>query len=149
MYQHILVPTDGSELANKAVAEGAKLANALGSKLTILAVLVPIHVFPDYGPEGERAADKARREALAFLEAEGRSRLGAAESVANSAGVIAEAVWVENIFPYEAIIATAKAKNADLIVMASHGRSGVKAALLGSVTQKVLSHTQIPVLVVR
>jgi nucleotide-binding universal stress UspA family protein len=83
------------------------------------------------------------------LEAEGRSRLGAAESVADSAGAIAEAVWVENIFPYEAIIATAKAKNADLIVMASHGRSGVKAALLGSVTQKVLSHTQIPVLVVR
>jgi len=58
------------------------------------------------------------------------------------------AVWVENILPYEAMIATAKAKGADLVLMASHGRSGVKAALLGSVTQKVLSNTQLPVLVV-
>jgi nucleotide-binding universal stress UspA family protein len=149
MYQHILVPTDGSELANKAVAEGAKLASALGSKLTILAVLVPIHVFPDYGPEGENIADQARCEARAFLEAEGKSRLDAALSVAKAAGVVADALWVDSPYPYEAIIDTAKAKGADLIVMASHGRSGVKAALLGSVTQKVLSHTQLPVLVVR
>lgn len=149
MYQHILVPTDGSELANKAVAEGAKLASTLGSRLTILAVLVPIHVFPDYGPEGESAADQARREALAFLEAEGKSRLDAALSIAKTAGVVADAVWVDSPHPYEAIIDIAKAKGADLIMMASHSRSGVKAALLGSVTQKVLSHTQLPVLVVR
>jgi nucleotide-binding universal stress UspA family protein len=149
MYQHILVPTDGSELANKAVAEGAKLASTLGSRLTILAVLVPIHVFPDYGPEGESATGQARREARAFLEAEGKSRLDAALSVAKAAGVVADALWVENSHPYEAIIDTAMAKGADIIVMASHGRSGVKAALLGGVTQKVLSHTQLPVLVVR
>ena len=150
MYQHILVPTDGSELANKAVAEGAKLASTLGSRLTILAVLVPIHVFPDYGPEGQSATRRqARREALAFLEAEGKSRLDAALSIAKAAGVVADAVWVDSPHPYEAIIDIAKAKGADLIMMASHGRSGVKAALLGSVTQKVLSHTQLPVLVVR
>jgi nucleotide-binding universal stress UspA family protein len=149
MYQHILVPTDGSELANKAVAEGAKLASTLGSRLTILAVLVPIHVFPDYGPEGQSATDQARCEARAFLEAEGKSRLDAALSVAMAAGVVADTVWVESTYPYEAIIDTAKAKGADLIMMASHGQSGVKAALLGSVTQKVLSHTQLPVLVVR
>lgn len=149
MYQHILVPTDGSELANNAVAEGAKLARTLGSKLTILAVLVPIHIFPDYGPEGEEAAERARREAQAFLEAEGKSRLSAALSIANSAGVVADAIWVENSFPYEAIINTATAKEVDLIVMASHGRSGVPAAILGSVTQKVLHHTKLPVLVVR
>ena len=149
MYQHILVPTDGSELANKAVTEGTKLANALGSRLTILAVLVTIHVFPDYGPEGEEAAERARREAQTFLEVEGKSRLDAALSVAKAAGVVADALWVDSPHPYEAIIDTAKTKGADLIVMASHGRSGVKAALLGSVTQKVLSHTQLPVLVVR
>jgi nucleotide-binding universal stress UspA family protein len=149
MYQHILVPTDGSELANKAVAEGAKLARTLCSRLTILAVLVPIHVFPDYGPEGERVADQARCEARAFLEAEGKSRLDAALSVAKAAGVVADAVWVDSPHPYEAIIDIAKTKGADLIMMASHGRSGVKAALLGSVTQQVLSHAQLPVLVVR
>jgi nucleotide-binding universal stress UspA family protein len=70
-------------------------------------------------------------------------------SVAKAAGVVTDTVWVESTYPYEAIINTAKTKGADLIVMASHGRSGVKAALLGSVTQKVLSHTQLPVLVVR
>jgi nucleotide-binding universal stress UspA family protein len=149
MYQHILVPTDGSELANKAVAEGAKLARMLGSKLTVLAVLVPIHIFPDYGPEGEKAAERARREAQAFLEAEGKSRLGAALSIARSVGVDADAIWLENSFPYEAIINTAAAKMADLIVIGSHGRSGVAAAVLGSVTQKVLHHTKLPVLVVR
>ena len=149
MYQHILVPTDGSELANKAVAEGAKLANTLGSRLTFLTVLVPLHILPDYGTDSSTTNDRARREGMNFLDVDGKKALDPALSIANSAGVVADVLRVENSYPYEAIVETAKSKGADLIVMASHGRSGVKAALLGSVTQKVLSHTQLPVLVVR
>jgi nucleotide-binding universal stress UspA family protein len=66
---------------------------------------------------------------------------------ANAAGVACETVQVEHDHPYQAIIATAKDKGCDIIVMASHGRSGLSAILLGSVTNKVLTHTNIPVLV--
>ena len=149
MYRHILVPTDGSTLANKAVAEGVKLASALSSRLTFLTVFVPFASLADHDHAFAGMPETVRRPALAYLEAEGREALAAASSVAKSAGVIADTLWIESDHPYEAIIDTAKSKGADLILMASHGRSGAKAVLLGSITQKVLSHTQLPVLVCR
>jgi nucleotide-binding universal stress UspA family protein len=149
MYQHILVPTDGSTLANKAVAEGVKLANALGSQLTFLTVFVTFASLADHDHAFAGVPETVRRQALAYLEAEGREALATASAHAKSAGIVADTLWVESDHPYEAIIDAAKSKGADLILMASHGRSGAKAVLLGSVTQKVLSHTQLPVLVCR
>ena len=149
MYQHILIPTDGSQLSANAVAEGIKLAGALGSQLTFLTVIMPFASLGELDHAFAGMPDDFRREALAFLEAEAREALATALSPAKSAGVAADTLFVENSHPHEAIIAAAKSKGADLILMASHGRSGVKAALLGSVTQKVLSHTELPVLVCR
>jgi nucleotide-binding universal stress UspA family protein len=149
MYRHILVPTDGSKLAGKAVAEAVKLASALGSRLTFLTVLVPLNTLGDYEHAFSGAPEKVRHAAIEFLEADSKTALNAALSIAKSAGLAADTAWVEGHYPHEAIIEAAKSNGADLIVMASHGRSGSKAVLLGSVTQKVLSHTQLPVLVVR
>lgn len=149
MYEHILIPTDGSKLANKAVAEGVKLAKEIGARLTFLSVLVPFSSLGDYDHAFSTVPEPVRRQALAFLEKDGRTALETASSIAKSAGVVAEALCVEDPHPYEAIIRVASSKGADLIVIASHGRSGAGAVLLGSVTQKVLSHTQMPVLVVR
>lgn len=149
MYQHILVPTDGSKLSAKAVAEGIKLAGALGSHLTFLTVITPFASLGTLDHAFGGAPESVRREALAFLEGEAREVLATALSSAKSAGIAADTLFVESGHAHEAIIAAAKSKGADLILMASHGRSGVKAVLLGSVTQKVLTHTQLPVLVCR
>ena len=149
MYRHILIPTDGSELASKAVAEGVKLAGALGSRITFLTVSVPFASLGDHEHAFSGLPDTVRQQAQAYLEAEGRAALATSSSIAKSAGVAAATLWLENNHPYDAIIDAAKSKGADLILMASHGRSGIKAVLLGSTTQKVLAHTQLPVLVCR
>jgi nucleotide-binding universal stress UspA family protein len=149
MYQHILVPTDGSKLSANAVAEGIRLARALGAHLTFLTVITPFASLGELDHAFGGMPDSFRRQGLAFLEGEAREALATALSSAKSAGVAAETLFVESGHPHEAIIAAAKSKGADLILMASHGRSGVKAVLLGSVTQKVLAHTQLPVLVCR
>ena len=149
MFRHILVPTDGSKLAGKAVAEAVKLASVLGSRLTFLTVLVPLNALGDYEHAFSGAPENVRHAAIQFLEADSKAALNAALSVAKSAGLTADTAWVESHYPHEAIIAAAKSMGADLIVMASHGRGGAKAVILGSVTQKVLSQTHLPVLVVR
>ncbi len=149
MYQHILVPTDGSKLSANAVAEGIKLAGALGSHLTFLTVIAPFASLGDLDHAFSGMPDSFRRTALTFLEGEAREAVATALSSAKSASVAADTLVVESGHPHEAIIAAAKSKGADLILMASHGRSGVKSVLLGSVTQKVLAHTQLPVLVCR
>lgn len=131
MYSHILIPTDGSGLADTAVEHGVKLAKALGAKVTIV-IAIP----PDETYIGEVVLNRDRT-------------LSAATALAKAANVQAEAVYVENDSPYQAIIDTANAKGADLIVMASHGRKGVEALVLGSETMNVLTHCKIPVLVHR
>jgi nucleotide-binding universal stress UspA family protein len=95
MYQHILVSTDGSTLANKAVAEGVKLASALGSHLTFLTVFVPFASLADHDHAFAGMLESVRRQALAYLEAEGREALATASSVAKSAGVVADTLWGE------------------------------------------------------
>jgi nucleotide-binding universal stress UspA family protein len=149
MYRHILIPTDGSDLSVKAVQHGVKLARVLGSRVTFFSSTKPLSSLGDLEHAFGGTSESFKKQALEYLQSGAREALRAASEVATAADVTAEGLTVESEHPYEAIIDAAKSRDADLIVMASHGRSGVKAALLGSVTQKVLAHTDLPVLVCR
>ena len=146
MYRHILIPTDGSELAHRAVTHGLSLAKAVGAKVTALVVEASYNVY-------DLPASRIDLISSAFAEYAERAKAHAAKILdgvaaeAKAAGVACETVQMTHDHPYEAIVATAKAKGCDLIVMASHGRAGIAAVVLGSVTTKVLTHTKIPVLV--
>jgi len=150
MYRHILIPTDGSELAEHAVTNGLSLAKSLGAKVTVIIVEDPF----DWLSVPEMRA--SRRQALdAFakrneqIKKYAASVLSRAANAAKQAGVPCDTMQVENARPYQAIIAAASDKGCDLIAMTSHGRGGLSAVVLGSVTNKVLTHTKIPVLVYR
>ena len=144
MYHHILIPTDGSPLSGSAVEKGIALAKALGAKVTVLTVVEPFPVMRGL-PQSYDAPDEYTRRA----HAEAEPRLAQAEQHAKQVGVPCEVVKVEHGQPYEAIIETAGARGCDLIAMASHGRRGISALLLGSETMKVLMHSTLPVLVYR
>jgi len=144
MFQRILVPTDGSDITQKSVASALSLAASLGARVYVLSVKEP---FP-YSAISEMQPTPPQE----FFEAQERiaaSRVADVASLAEAQGVVCETHTVEALHPWEAIIEHAQHKACDLIVMASHGRRGVTALLLGSETQKVLTHTKIPVLVVR
>lgn len=143
MYRNILIATDGSELATDAAQHGIALAKSLGAKVTALKVSEPFYWYDANIPAAAQPGivQAARQEAEAILA-------GVAKA-AKSAGVACETLHVEKGPPYLSIIETARAKNCDLIVMGSHGRSGVEALFLGSHTLKVLTHSKIPVLVCR
>ena len=146
MYQHILISTDGSDVAQKGVDHGLTLAKGLGAKVTIITVSerLPVYAgidgglgafaYDDYAAGQKEAAEKV---------------LAAAKEAAGRMGVDAEAVHIENALPAEAIIETAKARNCSLIAMSSHGRRGLGRLVLGSVTSEVLAHSSVPVLVIR
>lgn len=143
MYKNILIATDGSELAADAAEHGIALAKSLGSKVTVVTVTEPFYFYDanipiDLQPNYVQAA---QRQAKTILS-------GVADA-AKKAGVSCETVHVEKGPPYLSIIETAQAKKCDLIVMGSHGRSGLEALFLGSHTLKVLTHSKIPVLVCR
>jgi nucleotide-binding universal stress UspA family protein len=145
MYSNILIPTDGSELAGKAVQHGIALAKRIGAKVTVLTVLAPFHTLTtDVRMIEDTAAQYAAR-----MQKSAEKTLGTAAALAQDAGVVCATIHVEDEHPYRAIIAAAQAKGSDLIVMASHGRHGISAILLGSETVKVLTHCKIPVLVHR
>ena len=144
MYHHILIPTDGSPLAGSAVEKGIALAKSLGAKVTVLTVVEPFPVLRGL-PQSYDARDEYTRGA----HAEAEPRLAEAEQQAKQVGVPCEVVKVEHGEPYEAIIETAGARGCDLITMASHGRRGISALLLGSETMKVLTHSKLPVLIYR
>lgn len=145
MYKHILLPTDGSQLSATAVREGVKFAKEIGARVTALHVTAPFHpteltpsAFTAHVQEhGAQAKESAQR------------ALGEVTEVARAAGVPCTTVHRESLSPYEAIIALASEAGCDLIFMASHGRRGVAALLLGSETNKVLTHSKVPVLVTR
>jgi nucleotide-binding universal stress UspA family protein len=146
MYKHILIPTDGSQLAQRAVPHALALAKAVGAKVTALTVEHSFNVYDVresklYSMPKEFAAyhKHAREHAKKVLE-------GVSEA-AKAAGVKCATVQMMHDHPHEAIIKTAKSKGCDLIVMASHGWGGIAGLVLGSVTTKVLAHTKIPVLV--
>jgi nucleotide-binding universal stress UspA family protein len=145
LYSNILIPTDGSELAGKAVQHGIALAQGIGAKVIALTVLPPFHVFTTDTQmlEDTPAQYKAR------MQRHAEKTLGAVADIAQAVGVACETVHVEHEHPYQAIIDTAESKGCDLIVMASHGRHGISAIILGSETVKVLTHSKIPVLVHR
>ena len=145
MYTNILIPTDGSELAGKAVRHGIALAQRIGGKVIALTASPPFHTFTTDTQmiENTPAQYQTRMRNLA------EKTLGGIADTARTAGVACEIVHVEHEHPYQAIIDTADARGCDLIVMASHGRRGVSALILGSVTVKVLTHSGIPVLVHR
>lgn len=146
MYRHILIPTDGSELAQKAVTHGLSLAKSVGAKVTALTVEASFNVY-DVPSSKVHQISKAFAEHAEHAKAQATKVLSGVANAAKAAGVPCETVQIVQDDPYEAIIATAKDKGCDLIVMASHGRSGITAVILGSVTTKVLTHTDIPVLV--
>lgn len=144
MYQHILVPTDGSDITRKAIDTAVGLAKVTGARLSTLAVKEP---FP-YGAVSEMQAIPPQE----FFDAQDRiagNNLQAVKDACAAAGLACTGTTVEALHPWEAILEQAKSGGCDLIVMASHGRRGVSALLLGSETQKVLTHSTIPVLVVR
>ena len=144
MYKRILVSTDGSEISRKAAASAVALAKSMGAELLAISVKEP---FP-YSAISEMQPVPPQE----FFDAQERiasERVNAVREACQAAGQPCEAHTVEAVHPWEAIIEHAKAHACDLIVMSSHGRSGVTALLLGSETQKVLTHTTTPVLVVR
>jgi nucleotide-binding universal stress UspA family protein len=143
MYRHILIPTDGSELAEHGVAHGLALAKSLGAKVSVIFVLEPLSEMT--GPhflEALATYIELRKEQAA-------SALDRAANAAKEAGVSCETIQVESGQPHQAIIAAAEDKGCDLIVMSSHGRSGLSMLLIGSVTNKVLTLAKTPVLVCR
>ena len=144
MYANILVPTDGSEITAKAVQNAIALAKTTGAKLTALSIKEP---FP-YSAISEMQPVPPQE----FYDAQERiatARVKAVADAAAAAGVTCAANTMEAVHPWEAIVEHAKAQGCDLIVMASHGRRGVSALLLGSETPKVLTHCTMPVLVVK
>ena len=146
MYRHILIPTDGSELAEHAVTSGLSLAKSVGAKVSVIVVETPFNVFSVQESKVQQMSEAFAKHAEQIRK-HAASVLQHAAAAANAAGVPCDTIQAEHEQPYQAIIATAKDKGCDLIVMASHGRSGLSAVLLGSVTNKVLTHTKIPVLV--
>jgi nucleotide-binding universal stress UspA family protein len=145
MYKHILIPTDGSELSNRAVRQGIDLARTIGARVTVVNVSPTFHTLSADPFMATSTPEQFRRE----CQAEAERFLAAAAAAASTAGVVCETVHLEDNRPYQAIIDTATKKDCDLIFMASHGRKGVAALVLGSETNKVLTHSKIPVLVCR
>ena len=145
MYTNILIPTDGSELAGKAVQHGIALAKRIGAKVTVLTVLQPFHVVTTDAQMIEDTPAQYQKR----MQQHAEKTLGDVARAAQAAGVAYETVHFEHEHPYQAIIDTAATRGCDLIVMASHGRRGISAIVLGSETVKVLTHSKIPVLVHR
>ena len=150
MYVNILMSTDGSDVAIKGVKQGLALAKALNAKVTVLTVTEPL--VADYGSGfGGSGWIPSQEEVDRFDAASKKSAdivLDEARVMAEQIGTSAELLHVPNASPAFAIVETAKSRGCDLIVMASHGRRGLKKLLLGSQTSKVLADGSVPVLVV-
>lgn len=144
-YTHVLVPTDGSRLAARGVRAGVKLAGALGARVT------GVFVRPDRPPPiyGEAALYYLQGDYETFIEKEAKNALAAVEREARAAQVSFATRSVKARHPWEGILVTARAARCDMIVMASHGRSGMGGAVLGSETQHVLARATVPVVVIR
>lgn len=144
MFNHILVPVDGSKTAELAVGKAIGLAKAFGSRVTVIFVIDP---YPFTGVGTDFAYGQA--EYLSAATAEANAAVKAAKEAFAGAAVTVEASVVESHAAWRGIVEAGDSMRADLIVMGSHGRSGLEKLVLGSVAQAVLSHTKLPVLVVR
>ncbi|MES2877628.1 MAG: universal stress protein [Pseudomonadota bacterium] len=144
MFKHILVPVDGSSTAQLAVDKAISLAKAFGSRVTTIFVIDP---YPFTGVGTDFAYGQA--EYLSAATAEANAAIKAAKTTFEEAGIPVETSVIEAHAPWRGVVQAAESAQTDLIVMGSHGRSGLEKLVLGSVTQAVLSHTHLPVLVVR
>ena len=147
MYKHILIPTDGSETAERAIDAGITFASEAKAKVTLFTAV------PEYQPPSE--AEVFGRRVVSLWDHERMSRdkaqaiLEPAAARMRAAGLEVDTAFAESDRPYQAIIDTAKGRGCDLILMSSHGRHGVSELWYGSQTREVLSHSQIPTLVYR
>jgi nucleotide-binding universal stress UspA family protein len=145
MYKNILIPTDGSELADKAVMSGIAFGKEMNAKITVLTVEPPFHTFTFNTQSAEDTPEEYRKR----MHERTAKTLEKVASAAKTAGVACDTVQVEHEHPYQAIVDTAESRGCDLIMMASHGRRGISAMVRGSETVEVLAHSKIPVLVHR
>jgi nucleotide-binding universal stress UspA family protein len=147
MFKHVLIPTDGSAIANRAAKAGLRFARSIGARVTGYYAIELVH--PQVYSEGyipdERTLAMWDRKAKAF----GDRHLAAMARLAKTARVRFDSVCAKAPTPYGGIIATARRKKCDVIFMASHGRSGIARLVMGSVTDKVLKLSKIPVVVYR
>ncbi len=144
MYKRILVPTDGSEITQRAVAAAVGLAKALGAEIFTLCVKEP---FP-YGAVAEMQPTPPQE----FFDAQERTaarHVRAVMDACDAGGIVCHAQTVEGLQPWEAIVDHAARERCDLIVMGSHGRKGLASLFLGSETRDVISHSKVPVLLIR
>lgn len=149
MYKHILIATDGSELAQKGLAQGLQLAQKLGSKVTVLTVTEPFPMMASASSAGWIASPKD-------IEIYNDNQINLAQDILKKAedeaiqiGITAELKHIADRWPADAIVDYSQQVDADLIVMTSHGRRGLGRLLLGSQTNEVLTHTKINILIVR
>ena len=147
MFKHILVPTDGSALSESAVSRAVTFARSSGARITFF-YSQPDFPMPIYG-EGALIDPTTPEQFAKSAAAEAQSILAKAKAIADADGVVAATDTVVNEVPYQAVIDAADRHGCDLIFMASHGRRGIAGFLLGSETQKVLTHSKTPVLVYR
>lgn len=147
MFKHIFVPTDGSQLSQETVKRAIGFAKETGARITFF-YAKPEYPVAFYG-EGALIDPTTPEKFAKMAQQQADDILGACEKQATSAGVACGVASKTSDIPYEAIIAAAEAAGSDLIFMASHGRRGFGGLLLGSETQKVLTHSRIPVLVYR
>jgi nucleotide-binding universal stress UspA family protein len=145
MFKHLLLPTDGSKLSERSVKHGIRLAMALNAKVTALHVVPKFHAFTY--KTGMLGDTRSQYEAKSTEHAS--ACLSFVKKVAQGANVECDVIQASSDQPFKEIIKLARKKGCDLILMASHGRRGMEGFLLGSETQKVLTHSQIPVLVYR
>ncbi len=145
MFKHILIPTDGSELSGVAIANGIKFAKKIHAQVTGLAVTMPYHFFALEASMLADTMDRYTEDSNILAE----QRLNVIQRAADLAGVACTCMHIVSEHPYEEIVKVAENRGCDVIFQASHGRRGVRALLMGSETQKVLTHTKIPVLVFR
>lgn len=145
MYKRILLPTDGSELSERAVLAGVAFASETGAEVVGMTAVPDFHTITANADMLESTED----EYIAASGARADRTLAVVANAARSAGVPCTTEVVRSDQPYDAILQAARGHGCDLIIMASHGRRGISGVLLGSETQKVLVHSAIPVLVYR
>ena len=146
MFKHILISTDGSQLANKSAKAGIALAKALGARVTAYFAAEPSEpIFADGYAFNVKVIEALEQ----HVHEAGQKRVDVIGKMAKAAGVPCTLLVAKAPTAYEGIVDTAKKQKCDAIFMASHGRSGFAALLMGSVTQKVLAHSKLPVVVYR
>jgi nucleotide-binding universal stress UspA family protein len=147
VFKHVLLPTDGSKIARTAINAGIALAKELGARVT---AYYAVDAMPSYSySEGYLLRGAVLKEFDKRAREQGDKYLAEVVTAAKAAGVPCRTLMTKPAAPYQGIVAAAKKERCDMILMASHGRGELGTLLLGSVTQKVLAHTKLPVLVYR